>query len=66
MPLVTLRVVRERLGVSDPTLRRMERAGQIKFIRLSPRIVRVEESEVERVIAEASAAGGNSKASGTA
>lgn len=54
MALITLRAVRERLGISDPTLRRMEQAGRIKLIRLAPRIVRVEEAEVDRLIREAS------------
>jgi predicted site-specific integrase-resolvase len=42
------------MGVSITTLRRLERAGRLKVIRLSPRIIRIEEAEIWRLIHETS------------
>lgn len=38
----------KRLGVSVPTLRDWERRGWIKFRRISQRVIRVDEREIQR------------------
>jgi len=40
----------ERLGISDDSLRRMEKAGKIAFSRLSARLVKVPQAEIDRLL----------------
>jgi len=50
--LLTIRVASEKLRVSVPTLRRMLKVGRLKAVRISPRLLRVEEKEIDRLIKE--------------
>jgi len=51
--LIPLKEVQKLLHVSNVTLWKWEKQGRIKVVRLSPRKVYVEKSEIERLISEA-------------
>lgn len=51
--LLRLAEVAERLGVSYRTVQAWVASGRVRVLRLSPRVVRVEAGELERLLREA-------------
>ncbi|WAC55018.1 helix-turn-helix transcriptional regulator [Gordonia sp. SL306] len=50
---LSLQDIAEELGISDRTVRRWIATGQLKAVRPSPRVIRVEASELDRFISAA-------------
>lgn len=48
---LSLQDVAEELGISDRTVRRWISTGRLKAIQPSPRVIRIEASELDRFIA---------------
>jgi len=48
--LMTKKQVAEQLGLSKPTIERMLRRGDLAFVRVSDRSIRIPEGEVSRLI----------------
>lgn len=50
---LSLQDIAEELGISDRTVRRWIATGRLKAVRPSPRVIRVEASELDRFIISA-------------
>ncbi|MGY3555649.1 helix-turn-helix domain-containing protein [Williamsia sp. R60] len=50
---LSLQDIADELGISDRTVRRWVASGQLKAVRPSPRVIRVEASELDRFLASA-------------
>lgn len=57
--LVSGKKVADMLGISRVTVWRLERAGKLKSVRLSPRLVRYRISDVEELMREHTIQGGH-------